>query len=541
MSSISNNFYSVPYKIHSLFELFDISTVKYSNNIVAEYYTDGVLNKITYKQFREDVLSFADYLLDKSLDNSYILLSGKFDYFWLVSYFAVILANSTVVCIDKSIIGTDSIYEAIDGIEISACIIDTNVPANYFPEIFTLSFDQIKTKIQEWHILQRNYNFKHNNFKRNIALVQFTSGTTGRMKPVYLSHENLAYDVMGCQMLMGRSSKDRLFSILPAHHAFEQTVGILTPIFVGATICISRGLGYFITDIKAYSPTIIPVVPMMAKTLLKNINLEIKRKGKDKLIDKLIKLEAMPLLSEFFRFIVYFSIKKYLGGRLKTIVCGGAPLDVDVQKRFIEYGFEFLNGYGITECSPVVSCSRINKTPLGSVGIPMPFCEVTTIDGEICVKGAIVANILDQPVITNLEYDGEWFKTGDLGYIDDAGNIFITGRKKDLIILDNGENVSPEAVERLIKNIEGLEDIIICSTKNHMNNFVITAVIIPNNDYFNKDDNFLIKYFTQAISNLRLPNRYRIERIIIWREPFPQTSSGKVKRYKIVQELGEKY
>lgn len=534
---MKNNYYPIPYKTENLCNLFDVSTKKYSKKIAIQFYEDKNISKVTYKTLRKDVEDVSNYLINLKYTDCNILIIGDLSYNWIVLYFATLMVNSTVVSIDKTLVGTNYFNHISETIDIRCVICENEKVDSIYFQCKTFSYSEIFTSLSENAFSITRIIKMNDNKLRKYANVLFTSGTTGEMKPVYLTHENMAYNVMGSQMLLGRTSKDNLLSFLPVNHAFELTTGVLTPLFVGATICISRGLRYAIKDMKEFSPTIMPLVPLIAKTIMKNINLEIQRQNK---VDKVSRLLALSRKSSFFRIfirkILFRNIVSGLGKKLKTFVCGGAYLEENLQRQFLEYGFTFLNGYGITECSPVASCSYDKEIIIGSVGRKMPFCEVKIIENEIATRGKIVAK-KEASINNHMHFIEDWFLTGDIGYIDKNDNIFITGRKKNLIILDNGENISPEILEKHLSGIDGVQEVIVGTIKLNSNQSVLGAIISPIPALQFNNGVSAQEYYQQEINKLNLPYKSRIQKIIIYDGLFPVTVSGKIARDKVFTSI----
>lgn len=207
---MKQKYYTIPYKIKDLHELFYMSTEKNSNRIIVEQFLGGEIQRYTYEKFKKDVLALSAFLLENNLSHTYIILSGEMNYLWIVSYFSIIISHSKVVCIDKNILISDEIYDIMKNIQIS-CVISDEELSGWFTGVMEFSYDEIYTVLSSYRGKDLNQNSKGLiNPLEEIAVVLFTSGTTGKIKPVYLTHENLAQNTMGCQMLMGRSSNDKL-------------------------------------------------------------------------------------------------------------------------------------------------------------------------------------------------------------------------------------------------------------------------------------------------------------------------------------------
>ena len=528
---MKNKCYSIPYEINNLCELFDKSTKKFGYSNCIEQFVDGKIKKYTFFDLKNDVFKLSRYFKKHNLANSYILISGELSYTWLVAFFSIILVSSKAVCVDKNFLDRNNLPDLLQGIDLS-CVISNQV----FDNIDSLSFKKIESILKNDSF---DFDFclstKVKDPANEIAVVLFTSGTTGNEKQVYLTHMNIAKDIMGSQMMFGGKDYDRLLSFLPVHHAFELTVGILTPFYVGAAVCVPRELKYAMQDIKTYSPSLMPVVPLILKTIKKNIEMTIKKQKKERLFKLMLKFRAFPIIGNLFQVFLHNKIVASLGRNIKTFICGGATVSSELQVFFKKLGFRIFYGYGITECSPVVCCS--SDSPLGSVGISIPFCEVCSINEELCVRGSIVARQLGSNINEHMEFYDDWYRTGDLGYVDKKGNVFITGRKKELIILDNGENVSPTQLEAILGKLDGVEEVLVYASTVSNRTSGLAAIIKPNKVCDMQADTELINNYYMQINALKLPNKFKIEKISIVRKNFSRTASGKVIRSKTIKLL----
>jgi long-chain acyl-CoA synthetase len=330
---------------------------------------------------------------------------------------------------------------------------------------------------------------------------------------------------------------DKVIPVLPPHHIFEVTVGILSPFYYGGTLCFGGGLKYILPNIKFFKPSILILVPMVVEGIYKRISIEISKKGKEKQFSQAVKISNF--LRRFhidLRRLLFKDIHENFGGNLRILACGGAPLEPELVKKFDEFGIALLNGYGITECPPVVSCSMVRHNRIGAAGLvaPKPYCEVKIMDDEIWVRGAIVTKgyFNDEEATAEAFADG-WFKTGDLGYVDDDGYLFITGRKKNLIILADGNNISPEELEAHLEKLPLVKTAFVCGKK-HTGRIVITACIHPDYEYASAggitDIEAEIEREVAKINSLFPPHK-KIQRIEVSEDDFAKTALGKVKRH----------
>lgn len=296
-----------------------------------------------------------------------------------------------------------------------------------------------------------------------VAAMYFTSGTTGKPRCVMLTNRNMGSQISAVTEVLSLSEKDVGLSLLPLSHTFEMMTCIATALHCGGTLYINESIRTVKKNLYEKHPTVIVAVPLILQALHKEILNTARRQG---MLDKL--LRAMAVNEKFQRFGLDMSsrlfreVRKPLGGALHTVICGGAALDPGIINFFKVLGIEVLQGYGITECSPVVSVNRPGKAVSGSIGRCLPCCEVSIIDREICVRGDSVSpGYYDDPGATAESFRDGWFHTGDLGRLDKKGNLYFEGRIKNLIILPNGENVSPEELEEKLYQADGILDAIV--------------------------------------------------------------------------------
>ena len=378
-----------------------------------------------------------------------------------------------------------------------------------------------------------------------MSALLFTSGTTGTAKGVMLSHKNLTAAANASVLSMSYDMNNTFVSILPPHHSYEITCGEMAIQMLGAEILINDSLKHIMKNFAWYKPNALMLVPLIVETMHKKIWDEVKKRKMEK------KLKFAMGLSNFLLFFgidmrqkLFAQVTGAFGGNLKSIVCGGAPLSPQIIKDFYAFGITVLEGYGITECAPLVAVNSPGKVRFHSVGQPVKGCRVR-IDkqdesdetGEICVKGDnVMMGYFKDPVATKEAFteDG-WFKTGDIGYIDKDGYIFITGRKKNVIILSNGKNVFPEELEEHIAPVpEILEAVVTVRETN--GEPVLTAICVPNPDLVTETDDekvyALMKSKIDEI-NKTLPSYKKMLRVEVRREPFERNTAKKIMRYKI--------
>lgn len=374
-----------------------------------------------------------------------------------------------------------------------------------------------------------------------LKLMVYTSGTTGTAKGVMLSLKNLTSMVYNG--LRVSRTYDMVLSVLPYHHTYECVCGLLVNLHNGGTICINESLRTVAQSLKLYQPEFVMLVPLFVETFYKKIWSEIDNKGKTEIFKKLMKVSNKLLdFGIDLRKVFFKSIHDVFGGRMKKIVCGGAPIRKELGEFFETIGIGLINGYGITECSPLVSVNRDYFYDFASVGVKLPCIEIKIDEpnedgeGEICVKGdTVMLGYYKMPEMTAQVMEPEgWFHTGDYGKMDDRDRLYITGRKKNLIVLKNGKNVYPEEIEEYVMGISLVTEVIVTAARNENNEEIgLCAEIYPDQkltEGLSADEIFdKLKAEISALNDT-LPQYKHIHNVVVRKEPFDKTTSGKIRR-----------
>ncbi len=337
-----------------------------------------------------------------------------------------------------------------------------------------------------------------------LCTILFTSGTTGKSKGVMLSHRNLTDNAVCLDLKFPVGMVT--MTLLPINHVYCLTMDIIKGLFIGVTSCINDSIMHVQKNLKLFKPEMVLLVPMVIESIYAKL------KAAGNMIPK--KMVA----------------KAAFGGNLKIVCSGGAYLDPDYVDKFADYGITILQGYGMTECSPVISTNLPWESKKGSVGKLMPNCEAKVVDEEIWVRGSsVMMGYYKMPEETAEALEDGWLKTGDLGYVDEDNFVYITGRKKNLIILANGENVSPEEMENQLSRNDLVKEILV-REKDH----VIEAEIFPDYDYAKKKRIHDIHAKLQQILddyNKDAPLYKRIHSLVVRETEFDKTTAKKIKRF----------
>ena len=445
----------------------------------------GKFREITHSEFREEINDLGTKLLDLGLKNKRIAVISENRYEWAVDYLAVATGVGVIVPLDKSLPNN----------EIESLIKRSEVEAIFYSK----KYDEVMNKIKEQNETNLKYfismdlekeengiksqkelaeqgqalfdngnrdflDAKIDNEKMGIML--FTSGTTAMSKAVMLSHKNICSNLADIASVIKVTEKDRFLSFLPLHHTFECTVGFLYPISVGGAICFCDGIRHIAENIKEYKITAMISVPILFESMYKKVMKGIEKKGKLETVKKGMKISQFLLKFGIdIRKQLFKEIHQTLGEDARLFVSGGAALDPETEKGFNAMGFTMYQGYGLTESSPVIAAEDDKYQRIGSIGKAFPSIEAKIINpdedgiGELVAKGpSIMLGYYNNEEATKETLEGEWLHTGDLARIDKDGYIFISGRKKFVIVLKNGKNIFPEELETLVNKIEGVKE-----------------------------------------------------------------------------------
>lgn len=517
--------------IPTLKELVAFCAREYGNKPAFQYSVRKTDFVIDYIQFKSEIEALGTYLLSCGYQNSHIAVYGENSYFWILTHFSVTCGRNVIVPIDKEL-SSEQIAALLKDSECVAIVYsDTYADVIHEIQSMELEIDYINMNTMPSLVHQGRELVRQGNRdfldldigKADLASIVYTSGTTGKSKGVMLTHYNFCSCMRGaCEnvLLTGPS-----LLVLPLHHTFGLVASVFAVMFYGYPICINQSLKRLSQDLKKWSPQHLFVVPLMVEAVYKNIWTSAKKQGKDKLLKRMIVISSVLLRCGIdLRKRFFGTVLESLGGNLDLIVSGGAPLDEKYVKAFHSFGITILNGYGITECGPIVAVNRNAFFVSGSVGLPL-CCNTVKIsdEGEILVQGDnVMQGYYHNDKENEKAFDDGWFRTGDLGYLDEYGALHITGRIKNLIILSNGENVAAESIEQLVYSIPYVKEIIAYGK----DDMIVAEVFLDDETADSQvriyDD---IKYINQ-----KLPLAQNIGKIVIRETEFPKTTTKKIKR-----------
>jgi Long-chain acyl-CoA synthetases (AMP-forming) len=513
------------------------------------------------------------------LHSDTIAVVGETSPEWIATYLAAVNSGNIIVPLDREL-PADELCNFINRAEVRCVIcssslrkilephVDKMPGVGYFGVIHEFGFGEnppcgipekrvfepIRTFIGYGRSLVESGDDSYKNIKfdsDDMCAILFTSGTTGTSKGVMLSHRNIATAVNGSYRMIDVRPDDTMLSVLPIHHTYEMTCGILTPLLIGCTVCINDSLKNVLRSFQYYKPTVVTLVPLFVNTIYKKIIDTARKTGADKKLEMATKVsDTLRVARVDLRKTLFAEIMASFGGRLNRIVCGGAPLNPEMISHFESFGINLTQGYGITECAPLISVCPFNWKKDRSVGLPVPGLEVI-IDiedtsgglpiGEIMVRGAnVMLGYYKAPELTKAVITDGWFHTGDYGYIDADNFIYITGRKKNVIVLENGKNVYPEEIEEHLATIRLVSECAVIGRRaEDGESILITALIYPDFDYAEsigiKGTDAIDGAIKAEINTLNktLPSFRQIRKYELRAEPFPKTTSKKIIRHMI--------
>lgn len=507
----------------------------------------GQAYSVSLGDWREDIRNLQAYFIKTGLSGTQIAILGENSYEWLLVYFAAVYCGAIAVCVDIEQ-SDETITQMLDMVDLGAVF-------------FAPAFDQVsrssKNQVPTYSLLPgqedpksismllaegKQYRETAPDYREAdvtpdmTASIVFTSGTTSTSKPVMLSHEAILTNASDA--LANVSIGKTAFTSLPFYHTYGLTCSVLSMLIGKAQLYINGNLKTVMRDIQLAEPHTMLTVPLLLETIYSRIWLAADENGKTQNLKRLLKIKkclfALGIRSPG---KTLTALREKTFGKIRLIICGGAHMNSDIMKMFACMGVTVLQGYGITECAPLVSVNRNRANKFDSVGTATANCEIKIEDGEILVRGRnVMKGYYQLPELTAEAIRDGWFATGDLGYLDKDGFLFITGRKKNLIVFKNGKKLSPETLEEKLRTIPLVQDVIIYGSLRGMStdDVQIAASIFPNKDECADMTQYeILEALQKEINDINkaLPLYQQIQMINIREHEFSKTALQKIKRH----------
>lgn len=523
----------------------------------------GKYQTFTHKEVRKMINGLGTKLIDMGLKGKRIAIISENRYEWEIAYLSVVCGTGIVVPLDKSL-PENELEKVIERSQVDAIFYSEkyqetlkNIVNRGIGKLKTLiSMDLLEHKegiYSQKELIEIGKQMLEKGDKRYIdteiesekmQVMLFTSGTTSDPKIVALSHKNIVSNLMDIASILDVDSNDVFLSFLPLHHVFECTVGFLFALYKGAQTVFCDGIRYIVENLYEYKVSVMASVPAIYERIFKIIRKNLEESGK--LEDFLEKEEKYKNIKQEEKRKMFQEIHNMLGGNIRWLISGAASLEKSIEQKYRDLGFNLVQGYGLTETSPVIAIGNKKYYKVGSIGKTLPSVEAKIINGdkenvgELVVKGPnIMLGYLDNKEATKKVLIDGWFHTGDLAKIDEEGYIFICGRKKNVIVLKNGKNIYPEEMENLLNRIEGIEESFIFGKQvsEDKENIKIFAKIVYNEEIVKnaykvqteEEIHYEIAKKIKEINQL-MPGYKAIRGFILTQEPLIKTTTNKIKR-----------
>lgn len=512
MEELSSTIRQLLVKAEAAYSTWDAFRYKVKRNDGEGKKTVAVESK-TYKQLKDDSECFSAALEALGENKKHIAILGATSYEWVAAYMGIVNSGSVAVPLDAQLPPED-LCDLLRRADVTALVYDESKAQaacealKTCPELkYVISISDeglVEGALSFWKLIkEQKPGYDYSPMPEELATIIFTSGTTGKSKGVMLTHRNLAENATCLDMKIEHGTV--IMSVLPIHHAYCLSMDILKGLSLGSVICINDSLMRVAKNIKLFEPNMILMVPLMIETLAKKLE------------------EASWLPAPIVK-------TKVFGKQFHTICSGGAYLNPAYIDTFKKYGITILQGYGMTECAPVISTNLSWNSKAGSVGKLMPNCEAKTVHEELWVRGSsVMQGYYHMPEETEDTLVDGWLKTGDLGYVDEDGFVFLTGRKKNLIITPNGENISPEEIENKLGEARLVQEVLVRDSEG-----VIEAEIFPDYEYASKKKIKDIQSELQKIIdeyNKNAPLYKRVFKLKVRETEFEKNTTKKIKRF----------
>jgi long-chain acyl-CoA synthetase len=563
-------YYDVP-SISSIRDMLFRSAGEFPDKLALEDLSDTPIRTVTFSQLLENVLKFGTSLQKLGLSGrAHIAVIGENRVQWGIAYLTGMVFNFVVVPIDKNLPEQD-IINIIHESETEAIVFSNSyndlmrdkrdllkrlkVFVNMDLAAEKGGFYSMTELIGKGKVIDKGLLPGLN--PEELAEINFTSGSLGRAKGVMLNQRNIVENLMSMTSMIDISEKDRFLSVLPIHHTYECTCGFLCPLYRGASAHYARSLKTVLEDIQKVKATILLGVPLMYDKMFRKISKTISEdKIKSKVVPPLLKLTnlAGKLGWSASKKLIFKELHNQFGGALRLFIAGAAAPDPKVAKGLRDFGFNFIQGYGLTETAPILALNRLDNFKDMAAGLPLRKVQLKIDEpntegiGEIWAKGPnVMMGYYKNPQLTKEVFDGDWFKTGDIGFIDSDGFLHIVGRKKNVIISRTGENVYPEEIEDILNRSPYIMESLIYGEEDEKHDEIIAAQIVTDTDAFIEysqqndieiNDELIRGIIDGEIKevNKQLPLYKQIRKFYIRTEEFEKTTTQKIKRYLVKKE-----
>lgn len=539
----------------------------YGSNLALSDLVDTPISRVTYSELLDQVLRFGNALNRLGIkEECHIAIVGDNRVQWGIAYLTAMCFNMVVVPIDKNLTSNEIInilYESESEAIVFSESLETMLRDTYVLKKLRhyISMDLPAKKGGYFSMKELINNSVPVPVKRlpkvnadAMAEIIYTSGSVGRAKGVMLSQKNLASNLMSMRKMILIDNNDIFLSVLPIHHTYECTCGLLCPLYSGSAVYYARSLKTVTDDLQKVRATILLGVPLLFEKMFSRIYKTINEdRIKSKIIKPLIKISNVIELVGWksFKHVIFRELHEKFGGSIKLFIAGGAAPDPLVAKGLREFGFTFLQGYGLTETSPILALNQRENYKDDAAGIPLDCVEIKIADtdaegiGEIYAKGnSVMIGYYKNPQLTEESFVDGWFKTGDIGRFDEEGFLHISGRKKNVIIANNGKNVFPEEIEDIINRSPFVHECFVYGEKDQKHDEIIAVQIVidaeafieytaKNNETINED--LIKKIISQVVKdvNRQLASYKQIKKFYIREREFEKTTTQKIKRYLI--------
>ena len=558
--------FEVP-QIESIQDMFLKSADKFSNKLAMEDLTNYPISKVTYSKLNEYIIKFGSSLQKLGIKpRDHIAVIGENRVQWAIAFLAGMMYDFVIVPVDKGLTPGD-ILNIIHESDATALIFSGSLSdfikekKNILAKVkFYISMDLDRKQEDFYSMVELIKSEKSNgtNLPKinpdDVAEIIYTSGSLGRAKGVMLTQKNLASNLVAMRQMITIYPEDRFLGVLPIHHTYQCTCGLLCPLYSGSSVHFARSLKTIPEDMAASKPTILLGAPLLYNKMYSKIIKNISAKKTTSMLFNVM-MNLSDLTKRFgwknSKKVFFGKVHRTLGGSMRLLIAGGAAPDPKVSKFFRELGFNIIQGYGLTETSPILALNKIEYFKDDAAGLPLPGVEIIINQpdkngvGEIIARGpSVMPGYYNNPSATKETFDNGWFKTGDLGYFDEEGFLFVCGRKKNVIIANNGENVYPEEIEDILNRNQFVLESMVYGEEDEKHNERIVALIVPDTsafiEYSNKNNvqinpELIDNLISQAVkeTNKQLPAFKQIRNFYIHEHELEKTTTQKVKRYAV--------